>query len=437
MSHDRLRRMFGRDPAQTHRAATPLELLFDLVFVVAFAVAGEQAAHLIAEGHVPAGVIGFAFAVFAIVWAWINFTWFASAFDTDDWLYRLTTMVQMIGVVVLALGLPEMFRSIDGGQQVDNEVMVAGYVVMRLAMLAQWLRVARQSPTYRPVALVYATALVVAQLGWVLLAVLPVSVGQFFLLGAGMVLVETAGPVLGERRPVADASGRRGTPWHPHHVAERYGLLIIITLGEGVIGTVASLSAVVEHSGWSVDAVLVCVAGVALTFGLWWTYFLTPAGDLLARHRGRSFGWGYGHLVVFGSLAAVGAGLHVVAYWLEGEAHLSDVGALLAVAVPVLVFLVTDVVLHVYLVGRADPVRLLLLGAAVALLAAAVAVVAAGGTTPVALLLVMLAPAVTVVVHETGGHRRLTTLLDADAAATGEDAPAAPTGGDQAGTLDR
>ena len=48
-------------------------------------------------------------------WAWINFSWFASAYDTDDWVYRLTTMVQMVGVIILALGVPQMFASIDKG----------------------------------------------------------------------------------------------------------------------------------------------------------------------------------------------------------------------------------------------------------------------------------------------------------------------------------
>src|SRR5918997_4566555 len=124
----RVRRMSGRDPHAPHRSATPLELLFDLAFVVAFGVAGEQAAHLVAEEHVVAGVLGFAFSMFAICWAWINFSWFASAFDTDDWVYRVTTMVQMIGVIVLALGLPQMFMSIEEGEHVGNGVMVAGYV---------------------------------------------------------------------------------------------------------------------------------------------------------------------------------------------------------------------------------------------------------------------------------------------------------------------
>ena len=111
--------MAGRQPHEEHRAASSLELLFDLAFVIAFSVAGSQFAHLIAEGHYQAGLAGFSLAMFAVVWAWINFTWFASAYDTDDWLYRVTTMVQIIGVVVLSLGLPALFHSLDEGEHLD------------------------------------------------------------------------------------------------------------------------------------------------------------------------------------------------------------------------------------------------------------------------------------------------------------------------------
>jgi low temperature requirement protein LtrA len=130
-----LRRMTGRDPQEVHRAATPLELLFDLTFVVAFGVASSQTAHLLAEGHVGPALLGFGFALFAISWAWINFSWFASAYDTDDWLFRVLTMVQMIGVVVLALGLPTLFESLDHGRFLDNTIVVLGYVIMRVALV--------------------------------------------------------------------------------------------------------------------------------------------------------------------------------------------------------------------------------------------------------------------------------------------------------------
>src|ERR1700746_2148454 len=105
-------RMTGRDPHEAHRAATPLELLFDLTFATSFGLAASEAASVLAGGHVITGLVGFGFASFAICWAWINFSWFSSAYDTDDWLFRIVTMVQMVGVLVLAAGVPRMFASI-------------------------------------------------------------------------------------------------------------------------------------------------------------------------------------------------------------------------------------------------------------------------------------------------------------------------------------
>ena len=163
-SHHRVR-MGGRDPSEAHRTATPLELLFDLTFVVAFGSAANELAHFLAEGHVGTGVLGFGFSVFGIAWAWINFSWFASAYDTDDWIFRLVTMIQMVGVLVFALGLPAMFASLDAGGPMNNAVMVAGYVVMRVALVFQWLRAARQDPAHRSACRTYVTTLLVARSG--------------------------------------------------------------------------------------------------------------------------------------------------------------------------------------------------------------------------------------------------------------------------------
>ena len=140
------RRMRGRDPHETHRAATPLELLFDLTFATSFGLAASEVASVLAEGHFIAGLVGFGFASFAICWAWINFSWFSSAYDTDDWVFRLVTMAQMIGVLVLAAGVPRMFASIERSGHLDNSVMVLGYVIMRVALVFQWLRAAKDDP---------------------------------------------------------------------------------------------------------------------------------------------------------------------------------------------------------------------------------------------------------------------------------------------------
>ena len=226
--------MEGRDPDEAHRAATPLELLFDLTFVVAYGIAADELAHYLAEDHIRDRDDRVLHRAFAITWAWINFSWFASAYDTDDWVYRLTTMLQMVGVIILALGLPTVFESIDEGETVNNGVMVAGYVVMRVGDgLPLGARrapgpgatlgvqdVHRHDPD-RPGRLAGA-------------AVRAHERGADVHLGRRAGVVEFVGPYIAERR-------KGGTPWHPHHIAERYGLLVIIALGEGIIGTIASL----------------------------------------------------------------------------------------------------------------------------------------------------------------------------------------------------
>ena len=390
--------MSGRDPHEQHRAATPLELLFDLTFVVAVGIAAEEFAHKLAEGHVGVGLAAFAFCAFAIIWAWINFSWFASAYDTDDWVYRLMTMVQMVGVIILALGIPPVFTSIEEGDHLDNAVMVAGYVVMRIALVAQWLRAAKQDPARRSACLTYATMVAGAQVGWIALIFVHTSVAVTFVFVVLLVGIEIAGPWWAERR-------KGGTPWHAHHIVERYSLFTIIALGEGVVGTVASLSAVVPKQGWTPDAICVAVAGTGLTFGMWWVYFVIPASELLHAHRERSFWFGYFHITVLGSIVATGAGLHAAAYYIEHHSKLGSVGTVLAVAIPVGLYIMSVYALYMRLVRTTDSFHILLVAGTAVVLVAAVALAAQGVPMAACLLIVTLAPAVSVVGYELLGHR--------------------------------
>jgi len=399
------RRLSGRDPLEEHRAATPLELLFDLTFVVAFGIAADELAHYVADDHVWTGIAGFAFACFAVAWAWINYSWFASAYDTDDWVMRLATMVQMLGVLVLALGLQQAFASIDHGDVLNNHVMVAGYVVMRVPMVFLWARAARHDPARRPAAMTYIWTISVAQVFWVVLAIVDLPIEETFAIAAVLIGIEMLGPLLAERR-------KGGTPWHAHHIAERYGLLVIITLGEGIIGTVASINAVVHGSqGWTVDAAVVALAGVGLTFAAWWSYFAIPWGDVLVLHRERSFIWGYGHIVIFASLAAIGAGLHVAAYYLEHETAIGPTGTVLATAVPVTIYVFALYALYAVFMREADPLHLSLLAATAVVIALSVGLAALGVGVAACLAVLMFAPLVTVLGYETLGYRHVEDAL--------------------------
>ncbi|MCT7369394.1 hypothetical protein A7R75_10330 [Mycolicibacterium llatzerense] len=403
----RLTPMRGRDPHEQHRVATPLELLFDLTFVVAFGVAASELAHMLAAGHVGAGITAFVFATFAIILAWINFTWFASAYDTDDWVFRLMTMVEMVGVLVLALGLPAFYASIEHGHHVDNAVLVAGYVVMRIALVGQWLRAARQDPARRSAAMTYVSIVSVVQVGWIGTVFLPTNVPVTLSIWVLLALIELGGPMVAEIR-------RGGTPWHAHHIAERYGLLAIIALGEGVVGTVASLSAVVGEHGWSADAVLLAISGTALTFGMWWVYFTVPGADALHAHRERGFWFAYLHMPLYGAIVATGAGLHTAAYFIQHHSALGSVATVLSVVIPVGIYIALVYVLYAMMLRTVDAFHLLLLVLTVVVLVATVVLAGIGVPMAVCLLVASLAPMVSVAGFEIIGHRHV-----ADAVARG------------------
>ncbi len=411
--HQPLRRMTGRDPLERGRGASTLELLFDLAFVVAFSLAGGQLAHFIVEGHTWLGLAGYAIVLFGICWAWINFSWFASAFDTDDWVYRLTTFVQMVGVVVLALGIVPMFHSIDPTLHeldddlfVDNSIIVFGYVIMRVAQIVQWMRVAVQAPELRRTAVAYIVSLAVAQLIWTAMIVLQQPIGWALATGAVALAIELTGPVVGERI--------RQTPWHAHHIAERYGLLTIIAIGETVVGTVISLEALFEVQGLSIDLLVIAFAGVGLAFAMWWIYFTLPSAAVLQHERDRkAFPWGYGHMVVFGAIAAVGAGLHVAAYAVEDPGHVPALRAVVAVAVPVTAFLVAVVALGVVLVGwEKSRFEVLAMLGSLAAVALAIALAAGGAPLATCLVLITVAPAIQIASDELTGARSRVRALE-------------------------
>lgn len=321
------RPMRARRRDEEHRAATPLELFFDLCFVVAVAQASANLHHDVVEGHLGHGLAGYLSVFFAIWWAWVNFTWFASAYDTDDDVYRLTVLVQIAGALILAAGVPRAFT--EG----DFTTITYGYVVMRLASTVNWVRAAAGDPQRRATTLTFVVGVAVVQVGWLLRLLLPPA----WLIPAYLVLIvaDLLVPVLGERR------GQ--TTWHPRHIAERYQLFTLIVLGEVVLSTSVAIQRGVDAGNeqlWSLAA-----AGTLIVFAIWWLYFDRPDPLPPGSVPGALF-WGYGHYFVFASIAAVGAGLAVAVDHDLHTGHVSGRVAGYAIAVPVAVFLVALWALH-------------------------------------------------------------------------------------------
>jgi low temperature requirement protein LtrA len=289
--------MAPRPIQEAGRASTPLELLFDLVFVVAVGSAVNQLAAGAGSGALGRSLVSFAMVFFAVWWAWMNFTWFASSYDVDDGPYRLTVMAQMAGVLILAAGLVGAFRDFDW------TAGTIGYVVMRAAQISQWARAARGDPERRTTARRYAVGIGLVQVGWLARLALPHSLdwaASSFLL---LAVAELAVPAFAERA--------RPTAWHPHHIAERYGLFTLILLGELATVAVAGVQVELDSTGLTPGLTGVSAATLALLFALWWLYFMTPMANRLAHDRELAFPWGYGHVTIFLALAVLGSGLEL------------------------------------------------------------------------------------------------------------------------------
>lgn len=315
--------MLGRSPQQSHRAATNLELFFDLVFVVAIAQAAAQLHHGFVEQHFAHATQNYLLVFFSIWWAWMCFSWFASAFDNDDTIYRLLTFSQMVGVLLLAAGIPDAFN------QHDWTLGILGFVLMRISLVLLWLRVyfsAQPQNPLRSMAIKQVIGITLCQIGWVLLLLLHGSIGWFVLL----ILCEVLVPVWAKQKM---------TPWHAGHIAERYGLLTLIVLGESVLSLSLAVAALDDRPVLFSHLSLMIGSGLVILFSMWWLYFFKPAHELLERSDRQVFAWGYGHYLIFASAAAVGAALAAEVDVLTRNTGMGSVQQGLILGVPLTLFL--------------------------------------------------------------------------------------------------
>ncbi|GIG64669.1 low temperature requirement protein A [Phytomonospora endophytica] len=387
--------MTRRDPGEGHRPATSLELLFDLTFVVAVAQAAKNLEHAITEDHTPTGTVAYLMTFAAIWWAWMLFTWFANFFDTDDVPYRLLTIVQIAGSLGLAAGIPAMAN-------LDFRVAVISYVVMRTAYIAQWIRARRH--TTDPLRTVATRTIIlngICQLGWIAFLAVP----KAWIIPAWIIwfAFDIATPAL--------AGWDARTGGHTGHLVERYGLFTIIVLGETITAATMAITAGLDKGGHLIELLVLAGGGLVTCFAIWWLYFDYQTNTAPAGKRWQQYLWGYGHLLVFAAVAAVGAGLALAAEHIAEAGHHTRPSAWIlggAITVPAAVFLGMSALFDSIAEANCDwvRVRLLAAGALAVLAATALAPTAGLPLTAVATGAIL---AVLVAIEVTGAHRRTRT----------------------------
>ena len=364
-----VRPMTARDRHEPHRAATQLELFYDLVSVIAIAALTAEFHHAISDGHALEALPNFIFTFLAIWWAWMNYTWFASAFDNDDAVTRALVLVIMAGALIFAGGVPHLFETLETG------FGTIGWIIMRVGMVGLWLRAAAHNPGLASCCRRYALGISIAQVGWVLLwALLPPGSAAQIVFGLAVFCVEWNVPIWAEKKGP--------TPWHRHHIIERYGLMNIIVLGEVLLSVALSFGALYDQ--FDAQLIIAALTGLLVVFMLFWLYFC-EAEHLVSDSTVVAFIWGYGHVLIFAAGALLGAG---VGAWLDVAAHHSHlpdgvigrhVGLPVALYLAAL-WLVRDYKLHLGPRGMALPVMALV-----------IAGVSLTGTTPAVLVPLLLA----------------------------------------------
>jgi low temperature requirement protein LtrA len=294
------------------RKVTWLELFYDLVFVVVIA----ELAHSLA-GHIsPSGVVGFVLLFIPVWWVWIGGTYYNERFATDDLSNRVFTFLQILPVAALAVFAHDGLGETSTG-------FALSYAAARILLIILWLRGGWHARIFRPVSNRYAIGFSISALLFVISVFVPPP-ARFVLWGIGLIIdIVTPITTLNIQAKLPRLSTSR--------LPERFGLFVIIVLGESIVGVVQGVAA---QPNLTVALSITAALGMALAFGMWWVYFDFIARRVYKPNVWWALTWGYLHLPLVMSFAAAGAGvLNVVSS--ESETIPDSVRWLIASAVGV------------------------------------------------------------------------------------------------------
>jgi low temperature requirement protein LtrA len=243
-----LEQLRGPETSQEQeRRAGYLELFFDLVFVFAI----TQVTALILHDSTAAGFGRGVLVLWLVWWAWGGYAWMTNAISIESRDVRIAFLAVTLACFFVALAVPSAYGD-------DNLWFAVPYLVIRAAQVGLYIWGLRLQPEHQ--------AAIRALAPWFLLAPSMVLVGAFLDGDAQIVfwLSAVAIDVAGALR-VAGAGFRVSAA----HFAERYGLFMIIALGESIVA-IGVGAAHLERDTLFAIAVTVAFAGVGL---LWWAYF--------------------------------------------------------------------------------------------------------------------------------------------------------------------
>ena len=290
-------------------SVTPLELFFDLVFVYAL----TQVTALMAADPSGEGVLHGMIVLALFWWCWVGYSWLGNTVQADEGLTRATFFFVMAVMFVASLAIPESFHDLPGGLDAPL-VLALCYALVRLAHIGLYVLaaegdagLARQLAMFAPVVLVS-----------IVLVIAGALVG-----GSGQVGLWVAALVvdLGGTQAIGASGWRLRSA---RHFAERYGLIVIVALGESIV----AIGVGVTHLPISTSIVIASVLGIALAAAMWWAYFdvVAAVGEhVLANARGEHRArlardsYSYLHLPMIAGIVLAALGLKKVLGYVGGE----------------------------------------------------------------------------------------------------------------------
>lgn len=322
--------IIARSKDEPYRSATPLELFYDLVYVVAIAFLAGELHHAITEvHHVSHAILMYLWIFWCVWWPWNTYTFFASGYDTDDTQFRLASFAQMIGVIIVAVGIKPAF------QEGNFLYIMLGYLVMRVPYILMWFKVARDDIESRPVALRYAFGVLLVQCGWTLTVLFYQSWTVWIIL----LICELLVPWIAER---SMAKGEN-TKYHVEHIEERMGLLTIIVLGESILASVNAFDNVFKY--FTPELGMVVSGALLVLFSMWWLYFDDHVEKEL-HNETTCFIWSYAHYFIFAAAAAVGALISVCVDAATHHGHITMDKAVLGLSIALAAYLMAIWLCH-------------------------------------------------------------------------------------------